>query len=1318
MKKIIMKLGSLLIVLSILIGSMPLAFASEIPTNNVEVTENQSPFASDLSTSITNTSFFSLWEDEQYHTNLDDVILEVRQKFINRDPSFTVNYEITGDISNDMLIALSHQIYYSAIEETDSGICGDYLKFSYAGKANLPIHIETPLFSNTHYIKFTFEIPFFTTKEQEDELTAEIDRVIDGFNFTSETTDRQKIDAIYSYLTHNIVYDYKNLNDEDYKLKFTAYAAMMHKTAVCEGYALLFYRMAKQVGVDARVITGFGGEGRDEKHGWNIVKIGDYYYYVDATWDAERYAYGYYLKGSQDFEGHVNDDTFETQEFKNAYPIAEVGLDTGGYDYIEGNFKYHIANGEAVLLEYLGNEEHAIVPSRVNGIPVVHIESGAFNRPEIYDTDILETITISEGIESLGLKAIEYCYNLKTINLPSTLKMNHTEKQRYSGFTMAPTNCFELEDINVAESSTNLKVVDGILYTYDMTELLKCPDNLERDTIEIPDGVINIGNSAFSSCAKIKSVIMPDSVDFVGYWAFSSAYELENIRISENAKFFGNYAIFYTSIKEIYIPASVIDLLEDAILGEFEKITVEEGNPRYAVENGALYDNLTKTLIEYVLDEREEFVVREGTKYIGNFALENAVNLKKVTLPEGLIEIGQGAFTNCASLTHLEVPQSVTTIDAVALSSCKNLASIIIYENAVELGSTNVDSIFHSADHVTIYTTQDSAICNYAIRNGIEHKLVSEFICHGGHEFEKNFVKEYPHANEFNNKCKHCGCVTASYYIDRISIEYDKVDVVLEYSSVMYTGEKFTPAVISVTYDGVLLDEDDYEVTGYAENINAGVGSGCVILEGKGDYCGGFSKNFDIEKVNLETADIVLSGVENITAYDSDSINKVVSLYANGRKLTLVNNECTEGDYNLLYSDDGSGPSIILIGYGNYTGMITKEIPLNLPAPKNLTVNLYNDFGDATISWDMVERADGYVIYRKVNSEPYQKIAPTEFTSLDVRLAANNTYYFKVVPYYKVNSVIRECKSSAEICISTQAPTPPPAPPAPSAPSKPETLAATSKLTLSINDGYDDIKASWKSVSGANGYYVYYKKSSSKSYTLAGTTSGTSAVIKNLSDGVKYTVKIVAYYTSGSKKVASSKYKTAEIYTLKNLSAPKKVSAALYDYDDAKISWSKVSGASTYKVYYKKANAKKYTLKTTTSSTSYKFTKLTTGTKYTIKIVPCYKVSSKTYEDDSYKTATFYTLKKLGTPKVSKKSSKSVTVSWSNIEGESGYEISASTSKSKTKVAATYKTTKGKSKVVSVKKGKTYYYRVRAFVIVNKKKIYSPWSSIKSYKLK
>ena len=191
-----------------------------------------------------------------------------------------------------------------------------------------------------------------------------------------------------------------------------------------------------------------------------------------------------------------------------------------------------------------------------------------------------------------------------------------------------------------------------------------------------------------------------------------------------------------------------------------------------------------------------------------------------------------------------------------------------------------------------------------------------------------------------------------------------------------------------------------------------------------------------------------------------------------------------------------------------------------------------------------------------------------------------------------------------------------------------------------------------------------------------------------------------------------------QITTAKNLSAPKTVTAKLADYNDVKVSWHTVSGAKAYRVYYKKSTAKTYTLKTTTTKTAYTFKNLSSGVKYDFKIVPCSYVNGTYFADDSYKTTNTTTLKKVSTPTVSKKSSKQITVKWSNIAGESGYQISKSTSKTGTSIIATYTTTTGKSKVISAAKGKTYYYKVRAFKTVDGKKIYGPWSNVRAYKLK
>ena len=104
-------------------------------------------------------------------------------------------------------------------------------------------------------------------------------------------------------------------------------------TAVCQGYSLLFYRLALELGVDARFIGGYTDDG--EPHAWNIVKLGDEYYNLDSTWDAgyDESEYKYYLRGSDFFdEEHLRDPEYVTDQFYNEYPVPEYDFDPSTYE--------------------------------------------------------------------------------------------------------------------------------------------------------------------------------------------------------------------------------------------------------------------------------------------------------------------------------------------------------------------------------------------------------------------------------------------------------------------------------------------------------------------------------------------------------------------------------------------------------------------------------------------------------------------------------------------------------------------------------------------------------------------------------------------------------------------------------------------------------------------------------------------------------------------------------------------------------------------------------------------------------------------------
>ncbi|MGN0993117.1 MAG: hypothetical protein ACI4PE_04285 [Bacilli bacterium] len=173
----------------------------------------------------------------------------------------------------------------------------------------------------------------------------------------------------------------------------------------------------------------------------------------------------------------------------------------------------------------------------------------------------------------------------------------------------------------------------------------------------------------------------------------------------------------------------------------------------------------------------------------------------------------------------------------------------------------------------------------------------------------------------------------------------------------------------------------------------------------------------------------------------------------------------------------------------------------------------------------------------------------------------------------------------------------------------------------------------------------------------------------------------------------------------------------LYGYDDVVFSWSKVSGAEGYLVYYKKSTSNNYTLLTNTKSLYVKRADLTDGVKYYFKVVPYVTDINGNKKVNYYKVSSIYTLQKVKVPTVTKYSSNYVKVRWDNIPGESGYQISKSIYSNGTNIvgSVSYKTNYINLKAT---KGKKYYYKVRAYKIVDGKKIYGPWSYVRSFILR
>lgn len=268
--------------------------------------------------------------------------------------------------------------------------------------------------------------------------------------------------------------------------------------------------------------------------------------------------------------------------------------------------------------------------------------------------------------------------------------------------------------------------------------------------------------------------------------------------------------------------------------------------------------------------------------------------------------------------------------------------------------------------------------------------------------------------------------------------------------------------------------------------------------------------------------------------------------------------------------------------------------------------------------------------------------------------------------------------------------------------------------------GHDDVKLTWDSVSGADGYLVYYKRTNSSEYIFLDDVTECTYKKKDLKNHVSYRFKVLSYCNSETMEgeaFVSPKSSTVKIMTKKDIKAPSKAKAVLYGHDDVKITWSEVEGACGYYVYYKTASQTTYKYLGKTTNRYYKKGALKDGVKYTFRVKPRYKANDKYYAGYYGRNVSIYTLVK---PKaeLSRVGFTKVSIEWKNIEGETGYQISKSTGRNKINIVSTVKSSTADSKKLSATLKKGYYNRVRAYAVANGKRIYGPWSDRIYYKLK
>lgn len=236
----------------------------------------------------------------------------------------------------------------------------------------------------------------------------------------------------------------------------------------------------------------------------------------------------------------------------------------------------------------------------------------------------LKSVAIPEGVSHIGDYAFAFCFVLESITLPSTLKyigesaFINTAYQRNQGnwkdnllyignwiisaqqmiesqvYISAMVNgvaedaflyCSSIPSFNVDTNNPHLCSVDGVLFSKDMTKLIKYPGAKELSYYAIPYTVKELSATAFNACRKLNTILIPEGVThiypntFYGTYNLTEIYIPKTIRVIEGTSLVAYSSGMTTSSLNLYYPGTNTELdtiiIDNNIRGLWQK-----DNPR------------------------------------------------------------------------------------------------------------------------------------------------------------------------------------------------------------------------------------------------------------------------------------------------------------------------------------------------------------------------------------------------------------------------------------------------------------------------------------------------------------------------------------------------------------------------------------------------------------------------------------------------------------------------------------------------------------------------------------------------------------------
>lgn len=275
-----------------------------------------------------------------------------------------------------------------------------------------------------------------------------------------------------------------------------------------------------------------------------------------------------------------------------------------------------------------------------------------------------------------------------------------------------------------AREVTSIVVEDGIL---DIGNSAFTNFTALEDVI-LPDGLDAIGSNAFMGCSSLKSISAPSSVTIIGDGAFKDCVSLVTANISCAVMQIGQYSFSgCKALRIVTLPQMLAEIGDYAFAdcASLSQIAIPQtvtAIGEYSFRSCSMLKALTFAYGLEIIPKGAfsdsgltTFDIPSSVTTIGEYAFNGCSSLTNVNIPNSVKTIGKYAFGGCSSLTGVIIPSSVTVLGAYAFSNCTALEYVHIPASVTSIGT----DILENSPAVICSDSIISSASNYAMRKNI-----------------------------------------------------------------------------------------------------------------------------------------------------------------------------------------------------------------------------------------------------------------------------------------------------------------------------------------------------------------------------------------------------------------------------------------------------------------------------------------------------------------------------------------------------------------------------------------------------------------------